>query len=392
MSRRKRLLWVLAGCPLLGGAMLGCASDPTSPSTGSLLVRWGGELCNEGVTRLSLAVAGPTEAAARSETAVCSPGEFRFQDLPAGTYTPGLSVQFLGAGDAGPVQVVIAGGTKAVTSQTFAFHIDAGAQTTVRISADPVDPPGDESEPGPDMDLPPQPDAPSDVDGDGIPDGMYDNCNGVFNPDQIDSDNDNAGNACDCAPTDADIQDTVLDDELIVDSGQFTPVDGAWSYLAGVYHQTDANDLARSWRPTDDLEELSIDTSLAIAGMGSTGALGSAFAGVALRASGFATGPAAGQAYVCGTDGANVLIAALDAGAGTLTTLASATLPFALASSAPLYASAKLDMLVCRITNPADAGDAVQVSASDTTFASGSTGLVTNGMAADFSFARICGE
>jgi hypothetical protein len=40
-----------------------------------------------------------------------------------------------------------------------------------------------------------------DTDGDGFADG-FDNCGETFNPDQIDSDFDGAGDACDCAPVD----------------------------------------------------------------------------------------------------------------------------------------------------------------------------------------------
>ncbi len=85
-------------------------------------------------------------------------------------------------------------------------------------------------------------------------------------------------------------------------------------------------------------------------------------------------------------------IGLLDAGTGTVTVLSTQVLPFAFTGAAPLHAGANGSRLACRLTDPANAAESLEVSALDATLASGSTGFVTNGESADFTFARICGE
>lgn len=379
---------LLAGYALALLATSGCEDAATTAASGVLTARWGGSLCAEdGVSRVSLSLAGEPLEDAVDRRVTCGDQEVRFNDIPEGAYD--LTVEFLAPGDGGVLPV--ADGTGApVDSLVFEVRVVAGSERTVFVGADVL---GDVVDGGVDPDAPgppPPPPPPTDVDADGVFD-EFDNCPGVFNPDQFDTDQDSSGNACDCAPLDVDLSETELDDELDTDLTQFTVVDGLWGFFGGVYRQSDPDGLSRAWRPSEDLTAVSIETrvDLGSAGAGAVGGVG--FAGVALRATGFATGPA-GQAYVCGSDGDALQIGILDAGAGTYTSLTSQVLPFSMTTSAPLLASAKGDTLACRITNPADSTDWLEITAVDSSLDSGATGLVTNGWAADYAFARICSQ
>lgn len=81
-----------------------------------------------------------------------------------------------------------------------------------------------------------------DTDGDGVADGT-DNCPGVKNADQADGDGDKIGDACDCAPNDAQVAAyKLVDDDLSADHGAFAvpPSFPAadWTYTGGMYEQT----------------------------------------------------------------------------------------------------------------------------------------------------------
>lgn len=379
---------VLAGYALALLATSGCEDDATGVASGVLTARWGGSLCAEdGVSRVSLSLAGEPLTDAVERRVTCGDQEVRFDDIPEGVYD--LTVEFLAPGDGGVLPV--ADGTGApVDSLVFEVHVVAGSERTVFVGADVLTAVADG---GVDPDAPvppPPPPPPTDVDADGHIDD-FDNCPDLFNPDQYDTDQDSSGNACDCAPFDAALSETELDDELDTDLTQFTAVDGLWGFFAGVYRQSDPDGLSRSWRPTEDLAAASIETlvDLGAAGTGAVGGVG--FAGVVLRATGFSAGPT-GQAYVCGSDGDVLQIGILDAGAGTFTALTSQVLPFSMTTSAPLLASAIGDTLLCRLTNPADSTDWIEITAVDSSLDSGATGLVTNGWAADYAFARICSQ
>jgi hypothetical protein len=370
------------GSALFCAAMAGCASDSTSAPTGDLIATWGGSLCVDGVHQLSLSLSGPS---AQDTSSFCSDQEHRFTGLDAGSYD--LTVEFLG--DGGPLPLV---GDGQPTSLTISVIVQTGRVSTKYLDAQiaATTPDGGVDTDGPPP--PPPPPPPTDDDMDGVPD-EYDNCVGVFNPDQLNTDQDAPahGDACDCAPNDRDLAATVLDDPLDTDSGQLTAVDGTWGYFGGVYRQTEVDGLARSWRPGDDLDVVSVDTEVRLTGSGSAGTM-PPMAGIVLRAGGFAAGPAAGQAYVCATDGGSLLIGLLDAGAGSglVTVLANQILPFSLTVAAPLHAGADGTRLSCSLTNPADPTESVAIRAVDAALSSGSTGFVTNGMSADFTFARIC--
>jgi hypothetical protein len=376
-------------CCALFVSAAGCAEDSSGvAATGVLIAQWGGSLCAEdGVARLRLTL--PVGDSDGGVTEVqCAAREHRFSAVPVGDHD--LVVQYLGPGDVGALPVDDGSGA-AVNELTFPVHVDGTTERTVLIGANvlmPIVDGGIEDGPANTRDGPVPP---TDDDADGVFD-EYDNCLGTFNPDQLDTDQDKTGNACDCAPADGDLEVSVLDDDLDADVGQLVAVDGIWSFFGGVYRQSDPNGLSRSWRPADVLGAAAVDTAIEITASGAGAVGGVPFAGVALRASSFAVGPVDGLAYVCGTDGDALILAIFDAGAGTVTPLSSQVLPFAVSGVAPLHASAKGDALVCRLTNPANAAEWLELTAVDTTLATGAAAFVTNAMAADYGFARVCAE
>lgn len=81
----------------------------------------------------------------------------------------------------------------------------------------------------------------NDDDMDAVPDGE-DNCPRVSNTDQLDTDSDGIGNACDCDPEDASVASyRLLDDDLRTDRGDFEVPQGfaaaSWTFTDAGYQQ-----------------------------------------------------------------------------------------------------------------------------------------------------------
>jgi len=145
-----------------------------------------------------------------------------------------------------------------------------------------------------------------DQDGDKVANST-DNCPSTYNPSQADADQDNKGDACDCAPTNGSFALTSVDITSFSAPVPFTPVDQAtdWQLLSGVYVQHSKDGVRRAAHSVfTGLTDAFATVKLRLRGQGDDGlsvpAKGISMAGVILRSGKLA--PGNGDGYYCGVD------------------------------------------------------------------------------------------
>jgi len=96
-----------------------------------------------------------------------------------------------------------------------------------------------------------------DIDADGI-DDYFDNCPDIYNPNQVDTNQDGLGNACDYADDDSDNDGLTDTFELSIGTNpQLADTDGD---TLGDYYEIAYDGNAGSYNPLQDLNPLSVDT------------------------------------------------------------------------------------------------------------------------------------
>jgi hypothetical protein len=192
------------------------------------------------------------------------------------------------------------------------------------------------------IDLPLKPDVTpacdkvADSDCDGVP-NVKDNCPSVYNPTQSDADKDSVGDVCDCAPTDAQFSESVVEIDGFKSPVAFTPIESAadWELVSGVYQQGVSDGVHRSVHSTADGKGYLATVRVRASATGDDKLVSPtnniSLLGVAVRTSGLAAG--AGSSYYCGVDFANsrLLLAKTvggDLGAGKLTLFPNPTDPY----------------------------------------------------------------
>jgi len=241
-----------------------------------------------------------------------------------------------------------------------------------------------------------------DDDGDGFDDVCADNCPGLANPEQTDSDGDRAGNDCDCVANNPGYASTVINDLFNSDTGALTPLSGSWMISGGFLLQTAADGEALDWVPGASSNAHNIQANLTIGASG-TGAMGHNAAGLLVRAEGLTATD--GTAYLCGVDllpSPRVWLARADFTAGTVTELDGTDFPYESATSNWmarfhfLRFEAQTDEMTCTLCNgaitPVCSSQLADAIATDGTHTMGSVGLFTLGAAANFGFVRACGD
>ena len=145
-----------------------------------------------------------------------------------------------------------------------------------------------------------------DKDGDGVANAS-DNCPSTYNPSQADADQDKAGDACDCAPTNSNFVRTSVDIKSFTSPVPFTPVDQAsdWQLTTGVLVQHSKDGVRRAAHSVfTGLSDAFATVKLQLHGEGDDGltipAKGVSMAGVILRTGKLA--PGNGDGYYCGLD------------------------------------------------------------------------------------------
>ena len=242
-----------------------------------------------------------------------------------------------------------------------------------------------------------------DTDHDGVPD-TTDNCPGVSNADQADADGDKIGDACDCAPNDAQLAAyKLVSDDLAADHGSFAVPSpypsGDWSYASGSYDQTRL--ATTSPTPSDvtlatvggPLEDVYVEVK------GSSTAI-AASQPVELREMSILTGAsvqggqltAKGCAMIVPTSGPTTISVVSLSGTGeavTSTTIKSGDRPVVQVGEIFLMKmSVKSGTMTCSVV--LGDGGTYQATASNVTGLSGTVGLLTRETKAAFKELKIC--
>ena len=225
------------------------------------------------------------------------------------------------------------------------------------------------------------------AEGDGAPDGPAEGGPGPDGPGQQDAQQD--------VPPQQDAATGCVFDPLTDDLGTFTPVlaSSTWQFGSGSYNETLADDLHISWISRTGGDQVSMQALVTPIAQGRplfnspNGNFASA-AGVMVRASGVSTSSVTG--YFCGVDlrnGGRLLLGRMSGAYspthGTFTIVGSQTMTVALNTAYLVHAEAQGGALTCTCGT-------TQVSANDTTVATGSVGLFTLGARARFADALYC--
>jgi hypothetical protein len=255
---------------------------------------------------------------------------------------------------------------------------------------------------GPDYD-------PSDTDGDGVP-NTRDNCPNVANADQRDTDGVKVGDACDCAPSDKALSQSLIDIKSFTSAASFAPVESTadWVVKSGAYQQTSKNGVQRSVYTGSSKADLSATTKLQLFESGDDGLSDPSdnvtMAGLILRSSGAASG--AGSGYWCGLDLSNERLAlgrtaTDDLGNGKIYLYPSITDPYGppgqkimsgVKASSPyrLTLTVEGSEITCRVVLT-DGLTIVEIERTDSTLSSGGLALFTLGVSAQFEQLKACG-
>ncbi len=248
-----------------------------------------------------------------------------------------------------------------------------------------------------------------DKDGDGVA-NTTDNCPATYNPSQADADQDQIGDACDCAPTNGSFKRTSVDITSFSAPVPFTPVDQAsdWSLVAGVYVQHSKNGVRRAAHSVfTGLTNAFATVKLRLRGQGedklTLPANGVSLAGVILRTGKLA--PGNGDGYYCAVDIKNKRLvigetAGSDLSKGVLNLHTDPSnisdppgqkISKGVQLNQPYLIKFQVDAtsLVCQLVLP-DQITSVETTLKDSSLASGGMALFTAGASAQFDSVKIC--
>ncbi len=247
----------------------------------------------------------------------------------------------------------------------------------------------------------------NDQDHDGIIDAQ-DNCPTQYNPQQLDGDNDQYGDLCDCAPTDKALHETALELSRFGATTSLTPVEieQNWKIIEGAYHQTSKNGIQRAQFSQHLYRDLLATLSFRFIEAGDDGlsepVTNLSLAGLFARTAELDKGK--GSGYFCALDLAgNRLVVGKTSNdglaQGKLTLFPNPQDPAAppgkminqgisTSMSYQLTMSAKGKQLICQVLLPTDF--IYEITVTDGEFSSGSFALFTAGASAYFQTVKVC--
>lgn len=252
----------------------------------------------------------------------------------------------------------------------------------------------------------PDVDSLTDRDGDGHPNDR-DNCPDTKNSNQIDTDRDGVGDACDCAPGDDVFTFAIVDEDPFSEDVQFTALDGAaWTVVEGSYLQPEIDGVHRAEYDLSRNKAYLARTTVRFLAGGNDGlsdpAQNMEFIGLAVRTSD--SGMNLGAGYYCGVDlvGQKLHIAytsreAISKGQFFLFSETDGAQPgkfvgTTLQANIPytLTFRAVDEVLSCTLDIPG--GFTTEFRVTDTKFTTGAFALTTIGTSAEFEAVKVCAK